>query len=152
MRTAQSLLVLLLAAGPAAAADNGVALTKARIDVQNLLRKVAAAEKAGDAAALAECYESDGMLLPSSGEPVVGREGIARRYEAIFAGKTPRLVLESDELWILDDLAVSRGAAREPSPRRSVTGPVRNRYVMTLKKHGEGWEIRSLVWNSGSMK
>jgi uncharacterized protein (TIGR02246 family) len=152
MRPAHSLLVLLLATSPVAASDNGLALTKARVDIEDLLRKVAAAERSGNAEALAASFEGDGMLLPSSGEPVRGREGIARRYQAIFAGKTPRLVLESEELWILEDLAVSRGAARGPAPRRSVAGPIRNRYVMTLKRHGEGWEIHSLVWNSGTIK
>ena len=105
-----------------------------------------AAEKAGDAAALGQCYEGDGMLLPSSGEPVRGREDIVKRYQAIFAGKTPRLALESEELWLLDDLAISRGATRGPAPRRNVKGPVKNRFVMTLKRHGDAWEIHSLLW------
>ncbi|MBK5254853.1 MAG: nuclear transport factor 2 family protein [Vicinamibacteria bacterium] len=150
MRHTQSFLILLLAASPAAAADNGVAQTRALLEIEGLLNRVATAEKVGDAAALAQCYEGDGILLPSSGEPVIGRDEIARRYQAIFSGNTQRLVLESEELWVLDDLAVSRGAARGPAPRHKAQGPIRNRYVMTLKRHGETWEIRSLVWNSGS--
>ena len=27
-------------------------------------------------------------------------------------------------------------------------GPVKNRYVMTLKRHRDAWEIHSLAWNS----
>jgi uncharacterized protein (TIGR02246 family) len=148
MRRTLSFLVLLGVPSLLAAGDNSAAQQKAHQDIQGLLNRMTAAEKAGDAPALALCYEGDGMLLPSSGEPVRGREDIAKRYHAIFAGTTPRLPLESEELWILDDLAVSRGATRGPAPRRGVKGPVKNRYVMTMKRHGDSWEIHSLVWNS----
>ncbi len=148
MHRVYSLLLLLGCSSLVAApADNGAGQAKAHQDIKGLLNRMATAEKAGDAATLAQLYEGDAMLLPSSGEPVRGREDIARRYQAIFAGGTPRLPLEAEELWILDDLAVSRGTTRAPAPRRNVKGPVRNRYVMTLKRHGDAWEIHSLVWN-----
>jgi uncharacterized protein (TIGR02246 family) len=147
MRRVFSLLILLTASSLVAARDNAADQAKARQDIKSLLGRMATAEKAGEALALSQCYESDGMLLPSSGEPVKGREDIAKRYQAIFAGATPRLPLESEELWVLDDWAVSRGATRGPAPRKNVKGAVRNRYVMTLKRHGDAWEIHSLVWN-----
>ena len=150
MRRSFPLFVILLSwSALAGAHDNATEqTTRARREIQSLLERMAAAEKAGDVAALSQCFEGDGMLLPSSGEPIKGRENISRRYQAIFAGKTPRLPLESEELWVVDDLAVSRGATRGPAPRRSVKGPVRNRYVMTLRRHGDSWEIHSLIWNS----
>jgi uncharacterized protein (TIGR02246 family) len=150
MRHAISLLLLLCIPSLTSARDSATELTKARQDIQSLLARLASAEKAGDAAAVSLCYEGDGLLLPSSGEPVKGREDISKRYQAIFAGKTPRLPLESEELWVMDDWAVSRGATRAPSARKNVKGPVRNRYVMTLKRHGDAWEIQSLVWNSAA--
>lgn len=149
MRHAPAFLTLLLAVSAAGADDHGVAQTKARLEIEGLLKRVAAAERSGDAATLAGCYEGDGLLLPSSGEPVRGRDDIARRYQAIFAGKSPRLQMESEELWVMDDLAVSRGAAREATPHKAPAGPVRNRYVMTMKRHGDEWQVHSLVWNSG---
>jgi len=130
-----------------AARDNAAEQARAHQDIKGVLSRMAIAEKAGDAAALAQLYEGNAMLLPSSGEPVRGREDIAKRYQAIFAGSTPRLPLEAEELWVLDDLAVSRGTTRVPGPRPNVKGPVKNRYVMTLKRHGDAWEIHSLVWN-----
>ncbi len=148
MRRALSLLLLLAGSPLLGASDNSAAQNKARLEIQGVLGRMTAAEKTGDAPAVALCYEGDGMLLPSSGEPVRGREDIAKRYHAIFAGTTPRLPLEIEELWILDDLAVSRGATRGPAPRRGGKGPVNNRDVMTLKRHGDSWEIHSLVWNS----
>ncbi len=148
MRHALSLVVLLSGSALVAAGDNSAEQTKARQDIQGLLLRMAAAEQTGDAVALAQCYEGDGMLLPSSGDPVKGREDIARRYQAIFAGKTPRLPLESEELWVLDDWAVSRGVTRTPSRRRNVKGPIKSRYVMTLKRHGDAWEVHTLVWDS----
>jgi uncharacterized protein (TIGR02246 family) len=147
MRRTLTFVVLLSAASLAMARDNRAEKVKANQEIRDLLNRMSAAEKAGDAASLAQCYEGDGMLLPSSGEPVMGREEIAKRYQAIFAGKTPRLALESEELWVLDDWAVSRGATRAPSTRRNVKGAVKNRYVMTLKRNGDAWEIHSLVWN-----
>jgi uncharacterized protein (TIGR02246 family) len=148
MRQTVSLLLWLGGAALAAAADNAAEQAKARNEIQSLLGRLAAAESVGDAVAVAQCYAGDALLLPSSGEPVKGREDILKRYQAIFAGRTPRLPLESEELWVLDDLAVSRGTTRAPGPRRNVKGPVRYRYVMTLKRRGDGWEIHSLVWNS----
>ncbi len=133
--------------GRAFARDNAADQAKARQDIKGLLGRMATAELAGDAAAVALCYEGDGMLMPTSGEPVKGREGITKRYQAIFAGKTPRLPLESEELWVMDDWAVSRGVTRAAATRKNVKGAVRNRYVMTLKRHGDSWEIQSLVWN-----
>ena len=147
MRNAMTIISLLFLSSASAALDNVSAQAKARQEVQSLLSRMAAAEKTGDALALAQCYDKDGMLLPSSGEPVKGRDEIAKRYQAIFAGKTPRLPLESEELWVLDDVAVSRGVTRAPSTRKNVKGAIRNRYVMTLKRNGDSWEIDTLVWN-----
>lgn len=147
MRNAMTIISLLFLSSASAALDNVSAQAKARQEVQALLSRMAAAEKAGDALALAQCYDKDGMLLPSSGEPVKGRDEIAKRYQAIFAGKTPRLPLESEELWVLDDVAVSRGVTRAPSTRKNVKGAIRNRYVMTLKRSGDSWEVDTLVWN-----
>lgn len=147
MRNAMTFILLLSLSSASAALDNVSAQAKARQEVQSLLSRMAAAEKTGDALALAQCYDKGGMLLPSSGEPVKGRDEIAKRYQAIFAGKTPRLPLESEELWVLDDVAVSRGVTRAPSTRKNVKGAIRNRYVMTLKRNGDSWEIDTLVWN-----
>lgn len=149
MRHALSLLILLSASSLAVARDGRAEQVRANQEVKALLERMSAAEKAGDAITLSQLYEDDGMLLPSSGEPVMGREEIAKRYQAIFAGKTPRFALESEELWVLDDLAISRGTVRAPSTRRNVKGPVRSRFVITLKRRGDAWEIHSLVWNPG---
>ena len=147
MRLVHSLFLLLGCSSLVAASDNAADQARAHQEIKGLLSRMAIAEKAGDALAIAQLYEGDAMLLPSSGQPVRGREDIAKRYQAIFAGKSPRLPLEAEELWVLDDLAVSRGATRAPGPRHNIKGPVRNRYVMTLKRHGDAWEIHSLVWN-----
>lgn len=150
MRNALFLSLLVSSATLSGARDSTTDQIKARQEIRSLLSRMATAEKTGDASALAQCYESDAWFLPSSGEPVRGRDDITRRYQAIFAGNSARLPLESEELWVMDDWAVSRGATRVPGPRQNVKGPVRNHYVMTLKRHGDGWEIHSLVWNSGA--
>lgn len=147
MRHVLALTLLLTASAPVLALDNASEKAKARQEVLALLSRMAAAEKAGDAVAMGQCYDGNGILLPSSGEPVKGREEITKRYQAIFAGKTPRLPLESEELWVLNDVAVSRGVTRAPSTRRNAKGAIRNRYVMTLKRNGDAWEIDTLVWN-----
>lgn len=152
MRHALAVLLLLGGSTLVAARDNAADQAKARSEIRGLLGRMATAEKAGDAAALAQCYEEDAWFLPSSGEPVKGREDIARRYQALFSGNSARLPLESEELWVMDDWAVSRGATRGPGPRPNVKGPVKNRYVMTLKRHGDSWEVHSLAWNSLASK
>lgn len=150
MRHVFSLVLVLGCSSLVAARADAVDQAKAHQEIKGLLGRMASAEKAGDAVAVAQFYEGDATLLPSSGEPVRGREGIAKRYQAIFAGNNPRLALDAEELWVLDDLAISRGTTRAPGPRPNVKGPVRNRYVMTLKRHGDAWEIHSLVWNPAS--
>ncbi len=147
MRPTLSLLILLSASTLIEARDNPSGPERARLEIQSLLGRMSEAERVNDAPALAQLYESDGMLLPSSGQPVKGREEITKRYQAIFAGKAPRFTLESEELWVMEDVAVSRGVSRGPSTRRNVKGPIKNRFVMTLKRHGDSWEIHSLVWN-----
>lgn len=151
MRAASALFVLCVAATEVLWADPATAQTDSRLEIEGLLNRHAVAEKSGDAAALALCYEGDGLLLPSSGEPVRGRVEIARRYQAIFLGKSPRTVLDPEELWVMGDFAVSRGAARGPSTQPQKKGRLVNRYVMTLQRNGEAWEIQSLVWNSGAV-
>lgn len=145
-----SFLLVLGCSSLVAARNSATEQTRANDEIKGLLGRMAAAEKAGDAAALAQLYEGDAVLLPSSGEPIRGREGITRRYQAIFAGASARQPLEAEELWVLDDLAVSRGTVRGPSPRSNVKGPVKNRYTMTLKRHGDSWEIQTLVWNQAT--
>ncbi|HQZ16337.1 MAG TPA: nuclear transport factor 2 family protein [Vicinamibacteria bacterium] len=147
MRGVIPLLLLLGCSSFVAARDNAADQVRAHQEIKGVLSRLASAEKAGDATAAAQLYENDAMLLPSSGEPVRGRQDIAKRYQAIFAGNTPRLPLEAEEVWVLDDLAVTRGTTRAPAPRKNVKGTVRNRYVMTLKRRGDSWEIHSLVWN-----
>ena len=153
MRSRISLLLLLCLPALSAAGDAAAELAKDRQAIKSLLGRMHSAEQAGDANAMALCFEGDGILLPTSGEPVKGRPDITKRYQAIFAGKTPRLPLDSEELWVMDDWAVSRGTTRVPAPasaKKNVKGAVRNRYVMTLKRHGDAWEIQSLVWNSAA--
>ncbi|MEO8500320.1 MAG: nuclear transport factor 2 family protein [Vicinamibacteria bacterium] len=150
MRHFLAALLLLGSSHLVAARDNTADQVKARREIWGLLGRMATAERAGDAAGVAQCYEDEAWFLPSSGEPVKGREDITRRYQAIFAGNLPRLPLESEELWVMDDWAVSRGATRAPGPRKNVKGPVKNRYVMTLKRRGDSWVIHSLAWNSAA--
>lgn len=151
MRRISAFLILASLAALSPAADRAAQQRKQRVEIQQLLDRMSAAENKGDASAVALCFESDGMLLPSSGEPVSGREGITSRYKAILSGRTPRLPLESEELWILDDWAVSRGATRAPGRKSDgPKGAVRNRYVMTLKRHGDAWEVHSLVWTGAT--
>jgi uncharacterized protein (TIGR02246 family) len=143
-------ILLVLGCSSLVAARSATEQARAKEDIKGLLGRMASAERAGDAGALAQLYEGDAMILPSSGEPVRGRDGITRRYQAIFASTAARLPLEAEELWVLDDLAVSRGATRGPSSQHNVKGPIRNRYTMTLKRHGDTWEIQSLVWNQAA--
>ena len=148
MRHLLAVLLLLGSSNLTTARDNAADQAKARREIRGLLGRMATAEKTGDVATLAQCYEEDAWFLPSSGQPVKGREDIARRYQAIFAGNSPRVPMESEELWVMEDWAVSRGATRGPGARQNARGPVKNRYVMTLKRHGDAWEIHSLAWNS----
>jgi uncharacterized protein (TIGR02246 family) len=145
-----SILLVLGCASVVGARNSASEQAKANDEIRGLLLRMTIAERAGDATALSQLYEGDAMLLPSSGEPVRGRESIARRYQLIFANTATRQPLEAEELWVLDDLAVSRGAIRGPSSRHDVKGPIRNRYTMTLKRHGDSWEIQTLVWNQAT--
>ncbi|MEO8362201.1 MAG: SgcJ/EcaC family oxidoreductase [Vicinamibacteria bacterium] len=141
--------VALSTAFAASAGDRAAEQKQSQLQVQAVFERLTAANNAGDAEALSKCYENEGMLLPPSGPPVRGQAEIRKRYEAVFAGSSVKIGMKSEELWVLDDWAISRGVTTGTMVSKSggASRAVHDKYLMVLKRDGDTWVIHNLMWN-----
>ncbi len=151
LRVSLAALALTVAAvSVARPADRGAEQKRWQQQVQALFDKLIAADRAGDAATVASCYEDQGMLLPPTGAPVKGREEIRKRYEAMFATASLDVTMKSEELWVFEDWAISRGTTMGRSVSKAQGGApraVHDKYLMVLKRDGGEWVIHNLMWS-----
>jgi len=151
LRVSLAALALTVAAvSVARPADRGAEQKRWQQQVQALFDKLIAADRAGDAATVASCYEDQGMLLPPTGAPVKGREEIRKRYEAMFATASLDVTMKSEELWVFEDWAISRGTTTGQSVSKAQGGApraVHDKYLMVLKRDGGEWVIHNLMWS-----
>ncbi len=137
MRATQLAALLTAAAGWAQAQDAAT--------IQDLENRLAQAITAGDAEAAAALYAEDGMLLPPGMAPVEGREAIAGFWAGAGDG------VESVALTTESVTPLGEGHAQEvgsyrltpPGGAEEVTG----RYVIVWQETGEGWVIKTDIWN-----
>ncbi|MEO6402748.1 MAG: SgcJ/EcaC family oxidoreductase [Vicinamibacteria bacterium] len=129
--------------------DRAAEQKQSQLQVQAVFERLIAANNAGDAAALSKCYEGEGLLLPPSGPPVRGQAEIRKRYEAVFAGTKVKVNMKSEELWVLDDWALSRGVTTGSTVSKAsgASRRVHDKYLMVLKRDGDIWVIHNLMWN-----
>jgi uncharacterized protein (TIGR02246 family) len=136
--------------GRVMAADRSAEMKKAHAAISATLARFAAADTAGDAAAVAGCFDGDASLLPPSGPPLRGRDDIKVRYLALHMNAGRTVTIKADETWVMDDWAMSRGTISGES--RSKSGgpprPIRDTYLMMLKRRGDRWEIFSYAWSA----
>lgn len=94
-------------------------------------------------------YAEDAVLLPPNADPVRGRAAIRPRYEALFAEYDPKIEARIDELEVDGDLAVVRGRNGGRLEPRG-TAPAReldDAWLMVLRREGDRWRIRQLMWH-----
>ena len=154
-RTAWLLIGAALA--PAAAADPtslqcGADVSGVR-EIRGVASGIVAADNRRDLEKVLAYYAADAVLMPPGEAPVVGRDRIRPRYEALFAGFTPEIALQVEEACVGAGLGFVRGRnGGRLTPRTA--GEVRaldDVFVMLLRLEPEGvWRISHLIWHRQS--
>jgi uncharacterized protein (TIGR02246 family) len=98
-------------------------------------------------------YAADAVLMPTGEAPVVGRDTIRPRYEALFAGFEPRIESRIDEACVSQRLGFVRGHNGGRLVPRTGGEPraLDDVYVMLLRLEPNGaWRISHLIWHRQS--
>jgi uncharacterized protein (TIGR02246 family) len=94
-----------------------------------------------DAAALAALYDQDGVRMAGKGKYARGRAAIEKRvssFRRAVYGPT-RVTIETEELWVVDDLAYESGKYTYTStPTGERESPIGEHYVTIWKRERDG--------------
>jgi uncharacterized protein (TIGR02246 family) len=109
-----------------------------KVEIEAAVQSYASAFNARDAKTLAEHWATEGVYTNrSTGEQVVGRDAIAKQFEAMFAGKDlPKLNLASNSIeFVSPNVALERGAATITEADESVS--TTNYKAVLIKQDGK---------------
>jgi ketosteroid isomerase-like protein len=114
---------------------------------------IVAADNRRDVERVVAYYSVDAVLMPPGEAPVVGRDRIRPRYEALFASFTPAIELQVEEACVGAGLGFVRGRnGGRLLPRAS--GEIRvldDAFIMLLRPEPGGvWRISHLIWHRQS--
>jgi ketosteroid isomerase-like protein len=114
---------------------------------------IVAADNRRDLQQVLDYYASDAVLLPPGEAPVVGRDTIRPRYEALFSAFTPEIELRIDEACVRADLGFVRGhnGGRLIARASGQTRVLDDAFIMVLRlESGHVWRISHLIWHRQS--
>lgn len=115
----------------------------ARRALEAAIQRYVDASNRGDAAALANLYAEDAMLLPPDHEPIRGREAIG----AFWRQGTDE-GLEVTNLAVEVDGGVGYMVGRYHLPATDEEPADSGKYVMCLKRQRDGsWKLTADIWN-----
>ena len=115
----------------------------ARRALEAAIQRYVDASNQGDAAALANLYAEDAMLLPPDHEPIRGREAIG----AFWRQGTDE-GLEVTNLAVEVDGGVGYMVGRYHLPATDEEPADSGKYVMCLKRQRDGsWKLTADIWN-----
>ena len=122
-------------------------------DIRAVATGIVAADNRRDIERVIAYYSVGAVLMPPGEAPVVGRDRIRPRYEALFAGFTPAIELQVDEACAGTGLGFVRGRnGGRLIPRAS--GEIRvldDAFIMLLRHESDGvWRISHLIWQRQS--
>lgn len=102
----------------------------------------AAAVRAGDAAAIANSYAQDAVLMPEGHAPIQGRAAIEQFFSGMLKGYTVDAELGMDELDGRGDLAYARGHYQMNLTPKAAGAPrppaMRGKYLEILRRQSDG--------------
>jgi len=118
-------------------------------DVRRTIEGLIEADNASDADRVAAYYADNAVLMPPAGPSVTGREAIRRRYEDGFRRFHLEVLLRPEGTRVAGDLAFDRGVTEGNFVWRDGREPTSfaDKYLMVLKKTGEGWRVAVLMWS-----
>ena len=123
----------------------------ARRQIEALVARLLAADNAGDADRVAECYTDDVVFLPPGETPLVGKGTINERYRKLFERTRLEIGGDLEEVTIDGNLAFGRGwtAGRAVPRADGPTSTIRDQFLMVFQRGTDGqWRIARLVWNN----
>jgi len=144
------LLLPTLAAGPGNACEKE---SRQVPRVRAVAKGIIAADNASDIERVLGYYAPDAVLLPPNEAPVVGREAMRPRYEAMFEGFTPKIEARIDEVCVSGRMAYVRGrnGGRLEGRPGSANRELDDVYLMVLGQGKDGhWSIHRLMWHRAS--
>jgi uncharacterized protein (TIGR02246 family) len=146
--TAAQLLVLLYTT-TAGAAGSGGDVEEARKGIDATNAKYRQAVQKGEAAAIAELYTPDAIVMPNDAPIVRGRKGIEEMWKEVFAAGAKDLVLKTITVERNGEVAWEVGEATfksEPPGGKPVDEATK--YLVVWKLGGDGtWLLDRDIWN-----
>jgi uncharacterized protein (TIGR02246 family) len=123
------------------------------VEIRAVASGILAADNRRDIERVLGYYTADAVLLPPGEAPVIGRDGIRPRYEALFAAFRPEIEGHIEEACVGSNLGFVRGRnGGRLIPRAA--GDVRvldDAYLMLLRLEADGvWRISHLMWHRQS--
>lgn len=100
----------------------------------------------GDAAALADLYTPNGVLLPTGMEPVAGPAGIQAFWQGAMKMGIQRVQLETTTVEELAGTAIEQGQYTLYGPDDQQLD--QGKYVVVWKAHRGQWKLHQDIWNT----
>jgi uncharacterized protein (TIGR02246 family) len=111
--------------------------------VSATLRRYVAASNAGDAAALADLYTEDALLLPPDEEPVLGRAAIRAFWND---GTEPGMTVRTIRTVVRNGLSYVAGRYNLPATDSEAADS--GKYLLALERQPDGrWAVAVDIWN-----
>lgn len=100
---------------------------------------------AGNAQAVADCYTSNAMIVPSGAAVAAGRDAIASYWQGAIDARAKDVSLETTAVEASGDLAVEDGTVKVTGADGVVSS---SRYLVVWKREGGAWKLHRDIWNS----
>jgi len=144
------LLVAACAPAPEEAAEPAAAKVEDPSGIHSVRDKYAAAENAGDAAAVAALWTADGVLMPANAPAAQGNQAIQAFYEGQFGQAKAELTVTGEETVIFGDWGFDRGkfALTLTMTDGSVVEDQGKYVVLLARQPDASWKVARLIFNS----
>ncbi|MBF0551260.1 MAG: nuclear transport factor 2 family protein [Deltaproteobacteria bacterium] len=136
-------LMLTWGSGLVLAGQDDVAIDKVRLDFN-------AAVNQGNAKAMEQLIDPNGVWLPPGKPSIVGKDKIVAHYSRYFAGVRWKFELKPGDIQVCDGWAdLSGDYTRDDTPKAGGTvKQVSGHYLFVVKKQPDGtWKIARDIWN-----
>ena len=119
-------------------------------EIRAVASGIVAADNRRDLERVLAYYAVDAILMPPGEVPVVGRDRIRPRYEALFASFMPAIELQLEEACVGAGLGFVRGrnGGRLTPPGSGEVRVLDDAFIMLLRLESDGvWRISHLIWH-----
>ncbi len=105
----------------------------------------------GDAAAVANMYTSDALLLPPNNPIIVGRQGIREFWQKLITAGLKVVSLETERVEACGDTAYEVGYYTLTIPT-AAGGTVtdQGKYIVVWKREARKWKLARDIWNTSA--